>query len=113
MSVETRAPQGAQPRRRRGKGGVVRRLLAGSAVAGVVIGGVNVAPTFASSVTSAVFTGGAGTVSVGGTVYAKQGGALTLTVVTSSDTQCVAVTGAATLPRQTSSTAKSNWTFTT
>ena len=70
-------------------------------------------PAYASSVTSAVFSGGAGTVSVGGTLYAKQGAALTLTVVTSSDTKCVAVTGAATLPRQTSSTAKSNWTFTT
>ncbi len=34
-------------------------------------------------------------------------------MVTSSDTKCVDVTGAATLPRQTSSTAKRNWTFTT
>jgi hypothetical protein len=76
-------------------------------------GVVNAPMASASSVSSAVFSGGAGTVSVGGTVYAKQGGALTLTVVTSSDTKCVDVTGAATLPRQTSSTAKSNWTFTT
>jgi hypothetical protein len=67
----------------------------------------------ASSVTSAVFTGGAGTVSVGGTVYSKQNATLTLTVVTSNDTKCVEVTGAAALPRQTSSTAKTNWTFTT
>jgi hypothetical protein len=79
----------------------------------VVVGGVNVAPTFASSVSSAVFSGGAGTVSLAGTLYAKQGVPLTLTVVTSSDTKCVEVTGAATPPRQTSSTAKSNWTFTT
>jgi hypothetical protein len=70
-------------------------------------------PASASSVTSAVFSGGAGTVSVDGTLYAKQGAALTLTVGTTSDTKCVDVTGAATLPRQTSSTAKSNWTFTT
>jgi hypothetical protein len=36
---------------------------------------------YASSVTSAGFTGGTGTVSVGGTLYAKQGAALTLTIV--------------------------------
>ncbi len=75
--------------------------------------GLSAVPAQAASVSSAVFSGGAGTVSVNGVVYAKQGGALTLTVVTSSDTKCVDVTGAATLPRQTSSTAKSNWTFTT
>ncbi|MGY1725621.1 OmpL47-type beta-barrel domain-containing protein [Geodermatophilus sp. SYSU D01062] len=71
------------------------------------------APAQAASVTSAVFSGGAGTVSTGGTLYAKRGATLTLTVVTSSDTKCVEVDGAATLPRQTSSTAKSNWTFST
>jgi hypothetical protein len=64
-----------------------------------------------STVSSATFSGGAGTVSVGGTLYAKNGGALTLTVSASSDTKCVAVTGAFT-DRQTSSTAKSTWTFT-
>ncbi len=70
-------------------------------------------PADASSVTSAAFTGGAGTVSVGGTLYAKQGGALTLTVNTSSDTQCVDVSGAFT-GHQTSPTAgKSMWTFLT
>ncbi|MGY1778843.1 OmpL47-type beta-barrel domain-containing protein [Geodermatophilus sp. SYSU D01036] len=71
------------------------------------------APAQAASVTSAVFSGEGGTTVVGGTLYARQDAAVTLTVVTSSDTKCVAVTGAATLPRQTSSTAKSNWTFTT
>jgi hypothetical protein len=85
-------------------------LLAGSLM---VLAGLQVLPAFASSVSSAVFSGGAGTVSVGGTLFAKQGAVLTLTVVTSSDTKCVEVTGTATLPRQTSSTAKSNWTFTT
>lgn len=113
MNVQRSAPQGAQPRRRRGTGGVARRLLAGAAVSGVVIGGINVAPTFASSVSSAAFSGGTGTVSVGGTLYAKQGAPLTLTVVTSNDTRCVDVTGAATLPRQTSSTSKTSWTFNT
>jgi hypothetical protein len=63
---------------------------------------------FASTVASAAFTGGAGTASVGGTLYAKSGGALTLTVTTSSDTKCVEVTGDL---RQTSSTGKSSWTF--
>src|SRR4051795_7682168 len=63
-----------------------------------------------STVSSASFTGAAGTVSVGGTLYAKQGGALTLTVTTSSDTKCVDITGAFTA-HQTSSTAKSSWSF--
>jgi hypothetical protein len=66
----------------------------------------------ASSVASAVFTGAAGTVSVGGTLYAKSGGALTLTLTTSSDTECVDVAGAFT-GHLTSATAKSSWSFTT
>jgi len=65
---------------------------------------------FDSSVNSAAFTGGAGTATVGGTLYAKNGGALTLTVSTSNDTKCVDVTGSLT-GHQTSSTAKSSWTF--
>jgi hypothetical protein len=68
------------------------------------------APAMASSVNSAAFSGGSGTVSVGGTLYAKDGGALTLTVNTSSDTKCVDVTGVFT-GHQTSSTARSTWTF--
>jgi hypothetical protein len=63
-----------------------------------------------SSTSSAAFSGGAGTVSVAGTLYAKSGGALTLTVTTSPDTKCVAVTGAFTA-RQTAATAKASWTF--
>ena len=64
----------------------------------------------ASTVSSAAFTGGSGTVSVSGTLYAKNSGALTLAVTTSSDTKCVEITGAH-VARQTSSTAKSSWTF--
>lgn len=64
----------------------------------------------ASTVSSAAFTGGADTASVGGTLYAKQGASLTLTVNTSADTKCVELTGAFT-GRQTSTTAKSIWTF--
>jgi hypothetical protein len=92
-----------------------RSSLALVGAAGLVLPAVALlaTPAYASSVTSAAFSGGTGTVTVGGTLYAKQGAALTLAVVTSSDTKCVDVTGAATLPRQTSSTAKSNWTFTT
>src|SRR4051794_20133388 len=70
-------------------------------------------PAAASSVTSAVFSGGAGTVSQGGTLSAKRGAPLPLPVAPSADTKCGDVTGAAPLPRQTSPTAKSNWTFTT
>ncbi|MDQ1607795.1 MAG: hypothetical protein QOE16_527, partial [Microbacteriaceae bacterium] len=87
-------------------------IVALGSVLAVVSAMLSVAPAFASSVTSATFTGGAGTTSSGGTLYAKQGGALTLTVITSSDTQCVDVAGAFTA-HATSATAKSNWTFTT
>ena len=77
--------------------------------AGVLLGSP---AALGSSVGSAVFSGGAGTVSVGGTLYARAGGTLTLTVATSSDTRCVDVVGAFTA-HQTSTTAKSSWTFTT
>jgi hypothetical protein len=77
--------------------------------AGVLFGSP---PALASTAGSAVFSGGAGTVSVGGTLYARAGGTLTLTVATSSDTRCVDVVGAFTA-HQTSATGKSSWTFTT
>src|SRR5690242_299435 len=71
---------------------------------------VPAAPASASSVASASLTGGAGTVTVAGTLYAKNGGALTLSVTTSNDTKCVTVTGGLSA-QQTSNTAKTNWTF--
>jgi hypothetical protein len=63
-----------------------------------------------SSANPPSFSGASGTVSVGSTLYAKQGGALTLTVNTSSDTKCVDITGAHTA-RQTTSAGQSSWTF--
>ncbi|HEY6835408.1 MAG TPA: hypothetical protein VI142_02965 [Gaiellaceae bacterium] len=83
-------------------------LLAGATVLVLLLVGSGGA--FGASVTSATFTGGAGTVSVGGTLYAKNGGALTLTVNTSSDTQCVQITGAH-ISQQGQTTGKSTWTF--
>lgn len=106
--ADARQPHGT----RRGRRSLARRLLTVLAASAVVTGGLAAAPASAASVTSAVFTGGAGTVSVGGTLYAKQGAALTLTVTTSGDTQCVDVAGAFTA-HQESTTAKSTWTFTT
>jgi hypothetical protein len=97
------APQ-ASFRRRLTQLAVVVLMVAFAALAATV------QTAFGSTVSSAAFTGGAGTVSVSGTLYAKSGGALTLTVNTSSDTKCVDVTGAHT-GHQTSSTAKSTWTF--
>jgi large repetitive protein len=63
----------------------------------------------AASVTSAAFSGSSGTVTAGGTLYAKAAASLTLTVNTSVDTKCVEVTGA--FSAQQSSTAKSTWSF--
>ena len=67
-------------------------------------------PAYASTVTAASFSGGTGTVTVGGRLYARQGGAVTLTAATSSDTQCVDVAGALSGHQQ--GTTSSNWTFT-
>jgi len=88
-----------------------RCTVVAAATALATAGGFVAAPAFASSVTSAAFSGGSGTVGVGGTLYARNGGALTLTVSTSADTQCVDVSGALTGHQQ-STTAKSAWTFT-
>lgn len=97
-------------RRHSAPSGAIRRLTAVLAGGLLVAGGLNILPATAADVSSATFTGGAGTVSSGGTLYAKAGGALTLTVNTSSDTVCVDVAGALS-GHQTSSTAKSTWTF--
>src|SRR5438067_8061017 len=83
------------PARQRGRRRVV--LVRGVTALALALGGVASlavwSPAEASSVTSAAFSGGAGTVSVAGTLYAKNGGALTLAVTTSSDTQCVDIAG--------------------
>jgi hypothetical protein len=81
-------------------------------VAGV-LAAVVATSAYGSSVSSASFSGGAGTFTSGtGVVYAKQGGVLTLAVTTSSDTKCVDVTGGGfAAQHQQSSTAKSSWTF--
>ena len=76
-----------------------RRLPAVLAASAMVLGGVAAwSPAAqAASVTSAVFSGGAGTfTAANGTVYAKQGAALTLTIVTDAATRCVNLTGAVT-----------------
>ncbi len=79
---------------------MLSQMLAGSALA--------------AGVTSAAFSGGSGTAVVGGTLYAKSGAALTLTVVTDAATNCVALSGAhsasSTIPSAASSTFKT-WTF--
>ena len=57
-----------------------------------VLSGVTLPGANAASVTGAAFSGGAGTfTATNGTVYAKQGAALTLTINTDADTQCVEV----------------------
>jgi hypothetical protein len=59
--------------------------------------------------TTATFTGTSGTVSVGGVLYAKNGGAITLRVTTSA-AQCVDVSGAFT-GHQTADSDTTQWTF--
>jgi hypothetical protein len=100
-------PSGDSVRSWRTPGRLIRLL----AVAGLLAPGLSVlAPAAqATTVSSAVFTGGAGTVSVGGTLYGRQGGALTLTVATDSQARCVNVGGFATA--QTSTVPKTSWVF--
>jgi hypothetical protein len=92
------------------RSGSLRVLAVVSMLLGMIAPIITAGPTYASIVNSAVFTGGSGTASVGGTLYAKQGGALTLTVSTDNTTRCVDVTGAH-VGTLTSTSGQTNWTF--
>src|SRR6266498_1461013 len=84
------------------------RALTGATIvpiAALIAQAANPAPT-----ASAAFSGGAGTVSSGGTLYAKQGATVTLTVTTT-ETTCVDVSGAFAAHQQ-STNPKATWTFT-
>jgi len=104
-ATPARVPRTVNPRRR-------KAWLVLATVLAVLAGGLNVPAASASTVNTAVFSGNAGTATAAGTLYAKSGAALTLTVNTSTDTRCVDVGGAFT-GHQSSGTAKSTWTFTT
>ncbi|MDP9444376.1 MAG: PxKF domain-containing protein [Actinomycetota bacterium] len=99
-------------RTRRSGPRAVRRRLATVACLAVGAGLLNPPAAVAASVTSAAFSGGAGTAVVGGSLYARHGAPLTLSVTTSSDTQCVVVSGAFD-GQQASPTPKSSWSFST
>jgi hypothetical protein len=60
--------------------------------------------------TTAAFSGGSGTATVGGTLFARAGAPVTLTVTAPDDTKCVDVAGAFS-GHQISDTARSTWTF--
>ena len=90
----------------------LRILVVLSMLLGMLAPLANMAPTYAASVISASFSGGTGTASVNGTLYARQGAALTLTVNTDSDTKCVRVTDGTTTVDKDASSAQTLWTFT-
>jgi hypothetical protein len=78
-----------------------------------VLGGAAVVPAAAAGGTiTAAFSGNSGTATTAGTLYAKSGAALTLTVTAPSDTKCISGVPAGFSGSPTSSTAKSSWTFT-
>ena len=89
-----------------------RRIDAILAAAALVTGVITVHGQFAqaNTISSVILNGGAGTVVVGSTLFAKPGGTLTLEVKTDSATRCVEVTGLATSLRQTSA-GTSTWNF--
>ncbi len=111
----TAAPRPNQSRLSRSfGGGTARRVLTTVITTALVVAGLSATPAIAASVTSAAFSGGAGTfTAANGTVYAKQGGALTLTLVTDGNTQCVDVIdgNSTTIATQSASKGQSNWTF--
>ena len=79
------------PQRRRFAAGIVSSAMG---IAGL---GAVVPAAHAASVTSAAFSGGAGTfTAASGTVYAREGAAVTLTVNTDDKTKCLDLTGAVT-----------------
>jgi hypothetical protein len=92
--------------RRRARWGLLGATIISTALVLGALGG----GAFGAAVDSASFSGAANTVEVGGTLYAKQGGQLTLTVTTSDDTKCVELTGAHSAV-QGASAAKTSWTF--
>ena len=83
------------------------------AVAVTVLSGVSVPAADAASVTDAEFSGGAGTfTAANGTVYAKQGATLTLTVATDSNTRCVdVIDGNGNTIATKSGSSSASWTF--
>jgi hypothetical protein len=106
FSTRRRILRSAAVRRRRRSAAALALTLALAAALGVV------GPAaMGAGVSTTSISGGTGTYAAGGTVYAKSGGALTLTVTTSSDTKCVQLSGAHTA-KETSGTAKTSWTFT-
>jgi hypothetical protein len=66
----------------------------------------------ATSVSNAVLTGGTGTLQVGSTLYAKEGGALSLQLITSIDAQCVLLSGAFTARQTLGGGNRASWVFT-
>ncbi len=85
-------------------------LGSGAAIAAMVLSAIIGSGAFGASTTSASFSGGAGTATVGGTLYVKTGAVLTLTVTTSSDSECVEVTGDHTATLTSDGKPKSSWT---
>src|SRR3954447_26102977 len=86
-----------------------RTLVALVGTIGLVVSGAQAALS-APGVVTASFSGGAGTASVAGVLYAKSGAALTLNVVADSSTECVVVTGAFSAQQNTGGP-KANWSF--
>ena len=87
------------------------KVASGLVAVPLVLAGLLFVPAAAAGPNvSAGFSGGTGTATVAGSLYARSGQALTLTVTTSNDAQCVDVAGAFTA-HQSSATGKTSWTF--
>lgn len=106
---------GAQGRSRRAGLLARRGLVAVATLVSMLAGLLPALPADAASVDSASFSGGAGTATVGGVLYAKQGAAMTLTVKTEvTPAKCVQVldSGGTLLTQQTDNNSRTTWTFT-
>ncbi|RYU09636.1 OmpL47-type beta-barrel domain-containing protein [Nocardioides iriomotensis] len=87
-----------------------RRALAAAASALLALGALPSGSAFGLAITNAVFSGGTGTASFAGTLYATPGASVTLTVQTDSDARCVKLGGAFDAV-QVSDVAKTTWSF--
>jgi hypothetical protein len=95
---------------RTGKAGKTFRIMAVITMLLAMLGPVGTGSILAASVSSATFNGGPGTAVVGGTLFARKMQTVTLNVTTTSDTKCVAVSGAHS-STQKSNSGQSSWTF--
>lgn len=91
--------------------GAAFALLTVGSVAASLLGTVAVPASAAGGAVVAAVSGGTGTITASGTVFAKAGGALTITVTADADTRCLSGVPAEFSGPRTATAGRSTWTF--